>query len=120
MNEKVERLIESVFEFLKRDDLEVSYREEFEDSFKKSLAPSYVARIKTATAPDGKKLVVTITEVYMDDTAVPYKEIVAELAQNWTEPKRVVAFLYTDDTGGAKFSDQKLYGIINNIWDIIG
>ncbi len=120
MDEKVKNLIDSIFEFLKRDDLEVSYREEVEEGFKKSIAPSHIARIKTISSPEGKKLVITITEVYMDDTAVPYKEIVAEIAQNWMEPKRVIAFLYTDETGGAKFSNKELYNIINNIWDVVG
>ena len=120
MDSDTKKMIESVFEFLKRDDLKVEYKEEVEEGFKKSEGASHIARIKTITSEDGKKLTVVFTEVYMDDAPVPYKEILAEIAQNWTKPRRVIAFLYTDEKGEARFSDKELYTAINNIWNIVG
>ena len=112
----MEEIIKEILDFIERDDLTYSYREEEEYGLKRSEAPSHIVKIKEARSPDGRLIRVVITESYYDDTSVSYQEIVAELYASWMGSRRLLAYMSVGENGVPSYSDQQLFNFINNIW----
>ncbi len=112
-------VLEAVREFLSRDDLEVSYREEEEYGFKRSEAPSCVARIREVKSPDGRVMRLSVVETHYDDAGVSFQETVIELWQNWMEPARIHAYMVTGEDGRPVFSDERLFWDLNGLWSVL-
>ena len=107
-----------IISFIERDDIEVKYREEETFFTKKSLMPSGICRIKEVSS-SGKKLVIVEEEIYPDDTTIAFHQILYELSNNWLEPKRLTAFMYTAEDGRPVFSDEDLYRRLRELWGLI-
>lgn len=112
----MEAIMKEIVNFIERDDLVYTYREEEEYGLKRSEAPSHIVKIKEASSPDGKLIRVVLTESYYDDAGVSYQEIVAELYASWIGSKRLLAYMSVGEDGMPSYSDQQLFNFINNIW----